>query len=70
MTELYTKQYGETEWTLWDRFKIDSDLTLEEFIQWFKQNHNLHITMVTAGSSLLYAEFHQKAKIAERMPKR
>jgi ubiquitin-activating enzyme E1 len=26
--------------------------------------------MVTAGSSLLYAEFHPKAKVAERMPKK
>lgn len=63
-------QYGKTEWTLWDRFKINSDLTLQEFLDWFQKNHNLHISMVTSGSSLLYASFHPKAKLAERLPKK
>lgn len=63
-------QYNETTWTLWDRFKINGDLTLQEFIDHFKREHNLTVTMVTSGSSLLYASFHPKAKLAERMPKR
>lgn len=67
---MFLPQYGSTEWTLWDRFKIDSDLTLQEFLDWFQTKHNLHISMVTSGSSLLYASFHPKAKLAERLPKK
>ena len=62
-------QYGETTWTLWDRFKLEQDYTLQEFIEHFKQQHKLEVTMVTSGSSLLYASFHPKAKLAERLPK-
>lgn len=63
-------KYGETAWTLWDRFKIQGDLTLQEFIDWFQREHKLTVTMATSGSSLLYASFHPKAKLAERLPKR
>lgn len=62
-------KYGETTWTLWDRFKLEQDYTLQEFIEHFKQQHKLEVTMVTSGSSLLYASFHPKAKLAERLPK-
>ena len=60
-------KYGDTEWTLWDRFDIHGDLSLKQFIDWFKTNHQLEVTMVSSGVSMLFSSFMAKAKAKERL---
>jgi hypothetical protein len=57
-------------WTLWDRYEIDEgrELTLKEFIDFFKTKHQLEVTMVSSGVSILYSFFTNAKKLAERMP--
>jgi len=59
-------------WNLWDRFEIDEgrDITLQEFINYFKTKHQLEITMVSSGVSMIYSFFMAKDKLAERLPKK
>ncbi|KAH7930026.1 ubiquitin-activating enzyme E1 [Leucogyrophana mollusca] len=61
-------KYGTTEWTLWDRFEFKNDPTLKEFIAWFKSTHNLEISMVSQGVSMLWSSFVGKKKSDERLP--
>jgi len=61
-------KYGETEWTLWDRFEFTNDPTLREIVAWFKTNHKLDITMVSQGVSMLWSSFIGKKKSDERLP--
>lgn len=61
-------KYGETEWTLWDRFEFNNDPTLKEFIQWFKVQHNYDVSMVSQGVSMLWSSFVGKKKSEERLP--
>jgi len=61
-------KYHETEWTLWDRFDIDRNLTLNELINEFRTKYDLTITMVSSGVSMLYAFFIPKPRLVERMP--
>ena len=58
------------EWTLWDRYEVDlgRELTLKEFIDFFKEKHKLEVTMVSSGVSILYSFFTTAKKIQERMP--
>ncbi len=59
-------QFGEATWTLWDRFELP-DMTLAELLEHFRTKHNLEVTMLNYGPSMLFGFIRQKEKIAERM---
>ncbi len=60
-------KYHDVEWTLWDRFDINGDITLKELISLFKDKHLLEITMLSCGACMLYSFFLQPKKLAERL---
>ncbi|KAF9365135.1 SPS-sensor component ptr3 [Mortierella sp. NVP85] len=59
-------KYLNTEFTLWDRFEINKDLTLSEFLQHFK-DLGLDVIMVSVGVSMLYTSFMKKEQKADRL---
>lgn len=60
-------KYYDHEFTIWDRFEIRTDMTLQEFIDYFKNEHKLSITMISQGNTLLYSFFLSKEKREERL---
>lgn len=56
-------KFENTEWTLWDRLEFKNDPTLKEFITWFKTHHNLDVSMVSQGVSMLWSSFTDKKKV-------
>jgi len=61
-------------WTLWDSIKVngmkaDGEMTLREFIEYFKKKYQLEVSMFSSNNALIYSSFMAKDKLAERLPK-
>jgi ubiquitin-activating enzyme E1 len=58
----------EWEWTPWDSLDMNmGDITLAQFMEFFKTEYNSDVSMVSHGVSILYSFFANKQKVAERM---
>jgi len=57
-------------WNLWDRFEVEGDMTLAEFLNYFKEKYQLEVTMISCGATMLYSFFMGKDKLQERLPKK
>lgn len=60
-------EYYDTKFSLWDRFDVVGDLTMQEFIDHFQNVHQLQVTMLSCGVTMLYSSFAPKKKLDERM---
>lgn len=60
-------KYYDTEFSLWDRFEVNEDVTLQQLIDIFEKEHKLEISMLSCGSSMLYSAWSNKKKIEERL---
>ncbi|CAF3847756.1 unnamed protein product [Rotaria sp. Silwood1] len=69
--ESYRNAFVNLHFTLWNRFEVKGDMTLEEFIEYFKHEHKLVPNMVSAGMSVIYCpHFIRQTSIAQDMKRK
>eukprot|EP00239_Pterosperma_sp_CCMP1384_P001938 CAMPEP_0197849798 /NCGR_PEP_ID=MMETSP1438-20131217/13250_1 /TAXON_ID=1461541 /ORGANISM="Pterosperma sp., Strain CCMP1384" /LENGTH=1008 /DNA_ID=CAMNT_0043462637 /DNA_START=225 /DNA_END=3251 /DNA_ORIENTATION=+ len=60
-------EYNNMKWSLWDRWIIEGDVTVQELLDYFEER-KLTAYSVSCGQSLIYNNFFPKHK--ERLPKK
>jgi ubiquitin-activating enzyme E1 len=66
-----TSQFKEMD-KIWDRFDVPGTFTLKQFIEYFKKEKGLEITMLSCGVTLLYNGFFahkQQQRMGLTLPK-
>lgn len=61
----YPSPNGEITWTLWSRFDIPGNPTLQSLLDYFSKEHGLEATMLSSGVSMLFSGFGLTAKKRE-----
>ncbi|XP_069792676.1 ubiquitin-like modifier-activating enzyme 1 isoform X2 [Narcine bancroftii] len=71
------KKYHDIEWTLWDHFDVQGikpngdEMTLNEFLDYFKVKHKLEITLIICGKFMVYARcIMAQSKLKELLSQR
>ncbi|XP_072136899.1 ubiquitin-like modifier-activating enzyme 1 [Mobula birostris] len=70
------KKCHDIEWTLWDRINVQgiqpngNEMTLEEFLNYFKAKHNLDVIFIHCGSCMVYACHMTPSQLKERLSQR
>jgi len=52
-----TVEYKDKKFTMWDNFKVQGDITLQEFLDYFKKKYDYEIEFVTYGDCAIYLPF-------------
>lgn len=57
----------EWKWTQWDRIDVlEPNLTVEGLIVWLKEKYGLELSMLSSGVTILFSDFMDRKKMAER----
>ncbi|XP_042226098.1 ubiquitin-like modifier-activating enzyme 1 [Homarus americanus] len=59
-------QYNEVKWTTWDSFEVEGEVTMKQFLDYFRVHHGLEVNLVASGDLTLYSDLFsdtQRSKI-------
>uniref|UniRef100_A0A4W3JZY6 E1 ubiquitin-activating enzyme n=1 Tax=Callorhinchus milii TaxID=7868 RepID=A0A4W3JZY6_CALMI len=65
-------KYYDTEWTLWDRFKVQGikpngeEMTLQEFLDYFKNEHHLYVTALAFRICFVPTDSEEKLNLTKK----
>jgi ubiquitin-activating enzyme E1 len=58
------------DFTLWDKIEIrEGELTLQQLLDWFKTKLKIEVSMLSAGTALIYSTWGAQDRIKPRLPR-
>ncbi|XP_053627088.1 ubiquitin-like modifier-activating enzyme 1 [Cherax quadricarinatus] len=60
-------EYNGVKWTTWERFEVDGDMTIQQFLDLFWTKHSLTVTLVARGNLTLYSNLFNQSDRSRRL---
>ncbi|QKF94300.1 ubiquitin activating enzyme [Fadolivirus algeromassiliense] len=65
--KMNVNKVGEKEYSMWDTFVVQGDITLQEFLDFFEETHKIELDTVTYGNFMMYGVIVNPKKKAQRL---
>lgn len=67
--EVPVTEFKGKKFTMWDSFEVQGDMTLQQFLEYFKEKYDYNLSLISYNQYMIYSDIFDEGILKERMDK-